>query len=241
MASSDSKLDEILANSRATSQDIKLLNSKFDRLESKVSDLQAPTSSHGQSITELQAEVAKLKEAGNARDQEARSKVIRVFNLPTSEDEAANSGKILSAKVYEKVLKPILTAAKAKGDIATLPQQNTLIEECFRLRGPGSGPPPPVIVKLTSHMFKTAVMRNKRDNIPAPPRAELSGGARPCFVVEDLTPATHQRMMELKEDKRVAKIWTVDGQIRLTLVSSPDTVVKLKSPYADCERILSKK
>ena len=243
MSSSDNKLDEILANSRATSQDLKLLNSKFDRLENKVSDLQMTSAAHGQSIAELQTEVTKLKEAGNSRDQQARANVIRIFNLSISEDEAANSNKILSSKVYDRILKPVLTAAKAKGDIATLPQPQTLIEECFRIRGPSnsSGPPPPVIVKLANHNFKTALMRNKKDNIPAPSRAELTSGIKPCFVVEDLTPATHQRMMELKEDRRVAKIWTVDGQIRLTLTSSPESVIKIKSPFADCEKILSKK
>ena len=181
----------------------------------------------------------KLKEAGNLRDQASRLNVIRIFNFPIVDDETNNSNRILATKVYDRILKPILTAAKSKGDIASLPQQQTLVEDCFRTRGPGAGPPPPVIVKLSSHPFKIALMRNKKDNIPAAPRT--SSDAPPCFIVEDLTPATHQKMMELKADKRVAKIWSVDGQIRLTLVSSPGNVVKVKSAFAEADKILGKK
>ena len=238
MSTTDIKLDEILAC-------LKTLNSKFDKLESKVSVLQVTSVAHEHSITELQREVKQLKEAGNVRDQEARANVIRIFNLPSTDDESANSNKILAAKVYERVFKPVLTAAKAKGDLATLPQQQTLIEDCFRARGPNtnsnSGPPPPVIVKLTTHAYKVALMRNKRDNIPAPSRSEVTSGARPLFMVEDLTAVTHMKMKELKEDKRVAKIWSVDGLIRLTLSTSPEYVIKVKSPYVDFEKILSKK
>jgi len=238
MSSMDAKLDLILAN-------IQDLSYKFDKLESKVAVLQQTSAVHDQSIADLQKEVLQLKEAGNTRDQEGRIKVIRIFNLPIAEDEAANANKILASKVYERVLKPVLTAAKSKGDIASLPQQQTLIEDCFRARGPssgsGSGPPPPVIVKLTSHNFKTALMKNKRDSIPAPSRAEAANGVLPCFVVEDLTPVTHKKMMELKADKRVAKIWTINGQIRLTLTASPESVIKVKSPYVNCEKLLNKK
>ena len=243
MSKTDTKLDEIIASLKCLNSEMSQLNSKFDKLESKVSVLQATTVAHEQSIVELQKEVKQLKEAGNTRDQEARANVVRIFNFPTTDDETANSNQILASKVYERIFKPVLTAAKAKGDLATLPQQQTLIEDCFRARGPSSnsGPPPPVIVKLSSHTYKVALMRNKRDNIPAPTRAEATSGARPCFLVEDLTAATHLKMKELKEDKRVAKVWSVDGLIRLTLSTAPESIVKIKSPFVDFEKILSKK
>jgi hypothetical protein len=95
---------------------------------------------HEQSITELQKEVKQLKEAGNVRDQEASANVVRIFNFPTTDDESANSNKILASKVYERVFKPVLTAAKAKGDLATLPQQQTLIEDCFSPRPAAPAP-----------------------------------------------------------------------------------------------------
>jgi len=83
-------------------------------------------------------------------------------------------------------------------------------------------------------------MRNKKDNIPAPSRSEVSSGVRPLFMVEDLTAVTHLKMKELKEDKRVAKVWSVDGLIRLTLSTAPEYVIKVKSPYVDFEKILNK-
>jgi len=198
--------------------------------------LQTVSDTHGQEIADLQKEVKSLKEAGNSRDQASRSAVIRVFNIPVFEDESKDNNKLLASKVYDRVLKPVLAAAKAKGDIAVLPQVATVIEDCFRTRAAGGIAP--IIVKLTSAKIKTAIMRNKRDNIPVPNRAEAAAGSLTPFVVEDLTPATHQKMVEMKLDKRVAKIWTVDGQIRYTLANAPDRVLKVKSVFDTVSKIL---
>ena len=182
----------------------------------------------------------KLKETCNSRDQDSRSTVIRVFNFPVSETESADGNKGLSNKVYDRVIKPVLAAAKNKGELAALPQLQTILTECFRTRSAvtsssgGTPPPPPVILKLSSSIYKVAIMRNKRDNIPQ------TTGSSPIFITEDLTPDTHSKMMDLKQDKRVSKVWTVNGQIRLTLASSPQRVVKVKSVYEDSEKILSK-
>lgn len=227
MSNVDTKLDQILAS-------LSGLNSKFDRLENKVTVLQDHSAQHDRSIASLEDQVFKLKEACNHRDQDSRNTVIRVFNFPVIESEVADGSKGLSTRIYDKVLKPILQAAKNKGEIAALPQLQTIMSECFRTRSTKTSAPPPVIFKFTSVNHKVAVMRNKRDNIP-----QLSGpNSNPIFIVEDLTPDTHQRMMELKLDRRIAKIWTVNGQIRLTLVASPLRVLKVKSAYEDIERML---
>jgi hypothetical protein len=135
----------------------------------------------------------------------------------------------------------VLAAAKAKSEISVLPQASTLIEDCFRTRRAAAGAdggPAPIIIKLTSPSLKVAIMRNKRGNIPAPSRSDVSAGQRPVYIVEDLTQATHTKMRELKDDRRVNKIWTVDGQIRLTLTDSPDRIIKVKSVYDDKDKIL---
>jgi len=232
MATVDKKLDIIIGN-------LSELSAKFDRLEAKVSTLQAVSDSHGAAIAGLEKEVKLLKEAGNLRDQQSRNTVIRIFNLPVSEGESTDGNKGLSSKVYDRVLKPVLAAAKTKGDIAVLPQAGTVIEDCFRTRAAAaSGGVAPVIVKLANSKMKTVILRNKRDNIPAPSRAEAAAGALPAFMVEDLTPATHQKMMEIKQDRRIAKIWTVEGQIRYTLVTSPNKILKVRSVFDSVESIL---
>ena len=85
--SMDSKLDMILAR-------LDTLNEKFDKLDTKVNVLQTASASHDLAIADLQKEVLQLKEAGNHRDQASRANVIRIFNLPVSEDESSNSNKI---------------------------------------------------------------------------------------------------------------------------------------------------
>ena len=174
----DHKLDLILTS-------IGNLSSKFDRLDGKVTALQTISDTHGQAIADLQREVIDLKEAGNARDQASRGCVVRVFNIPVSVDESADNNKVLAGKVYDRVLKPVLAAAKAKGDISVLPQATTVIEDCFRTRAKGGVAP--IIVKLSSSKLKTIIMRNKKENIPAPSRAEAAAGVLAPFVVEDLT------------------------------------------------------
>jgi len=225
----DQKLDMILTN-------LNSLSAKFDRLDNKVTALQTVSDTHSQAIADLQREVSSLKEAGNARDQASRGCVVRVFNIPVSVDESADNNKVLAGKVYDRVFKPVLAAAKAKGDIAVLPQASTVIEDCFRTRAAGGVAP--IIVRLSTSKLKTTIMRNKRENIPAPSRAEAAAGSLTPFVVEDLTPPTHQKMMEMKLDKRIAKIWTVEGQIRYTLVSAPAKVLKVKSVFDPVSKIL---
>ena len=49
--------------------------------------------------------------------------------------------------------------------------------------------------------------------------------------MEDLTPATINKMKELREDERVDKVWSTEGLIRYTLVSDKEKVRKFPGAF----------
>ena len=73
------------------------------------------------------------------------------MNFPTSSDESSDNNAGLKAKVYDIVLKPLLTAAKATIDLSSVPQMATVMEACFRpfnaaaANNNDSGPPHVII------------------------------------------------------------------------------------------------
>ena len=204
---------------------------KIEQLVTRVQSLEVKVDSQDKLIASLQKEVKFLKERDNVREQQTRCNTLRLFNFPGSDSETN-----LAARVYEKLLKPILAAAKSKGDISTLPQLPNTIEEVFRAGRFAAGankPPPPVIIRFTSSAIRLAVLKNKRNNTPPPQE-----GAKRMILVEDLTPASHRKLKDLQEDDRVAKAWTMSGT--LWVVKNGDDKAKpVKSVFESNDTILA--
>ena len=152
----EAKLDLLLAS-------MNRIEAKFDKLENKVTVLQDRVTAHDTALADLQAQLKKMKVGHNIMAQNSRASVIRIFNFPVAEAESSDGNKSLSAKIYDRVLKPILTVAKNKSELAALPQLQTCITECFRTRASNSSNAAPAVVicKLANTAFKTAIMRNK--------------------------------------------------------------------------------
>ena len=72
------------------------------------------------------------KDIPNSQQQQLRSLTLRLMNFPVSSDESADNNAVLKAKVYDIVLKPLLTATKAAKDLTSVPQMATVMEACFR-------------------------------------------------------------------------------------------------------------
>jgi hypothetical protein len=238
-ASADEKLNLLL---NAVSQ---LLQGqeKIEKLAANVCALETKVASHETTIKTLELEVKKLKEFSNDREQELRENVIRLFNFPMSpDDSAADHGKALANRVYEKILKPIIVAAKAKDDLGSVHQLNSVIDDCFRIGKPslkdGILRPSPVIIKLRSKQLKQAIMKNKRNSIPTPSEREKSAGIKRFLLVEDLTPPTFKKLSEILADERVEKAWSIEGQIRFVLVGNDKTVKKVKSVFDPTSKII---
>ena len=153
-----------------------------------------------------------------------------------SEEERQDGIKVAVKQAYDRFLKPILSAAKTNGLIETVPQLNNCVEEAYRFgKGvtdtQGATLPPVLVLRLRSKAIKTAIFKTKKEVLPTPSAAEKSAGIKKVLLVEDLTVPTLHKMKELKNDTRVAKVWTMEGSIRFTLVAKPDEMRKLPSVF----------
>ena len=108
-----------------------------------------------------------------------------------------------------------------------MPQLNNCVEEAYRFGkgvtdAQGATLPPVLVLRLKSKAIKTAIFKTKKEVLPTPSAAEKSAGIKKVLLVEDLTVPTLHKMKELKNDTRVAKVWTMDRSIQYTLVAKPD-------------------
>ena len=171
---------------------------------------------------------------------------MRVLGLPVSAEERAaaspeDRNKAAVKNAYDKILRPILSVAKAKGHLEVVPQLKTTIEEGFRINSNakdkrGVPYPPPLILRFTHKSYRTAVFLFKREAFN--PSGGASSDNLNFFIVEDLTIPTLNKMKELRADDRVGKVWTTEGQIRFTLVDAPSKVLKFRGVYAPLSEII---
>jgi predicted nuclease with TOPRIM domain len=97
--------------------------------QQKIEELEKENSTMRTTISTLSREVYSLKNSCNRRDQLLLSNSIRIFGVSVGDDEpnATDGGKALASKIYDKILKPVLVAAKIKGTNAS-----NVIETCYR-------------------------------------------------------------------------------------------------------------
>jgi hypothetical protein len=227
------QLNEILALLR--SQGTEIFETK-----KMLADSQAKVSKLENKVLVLENEVKRLKEGANDRDQLDKGRTIRLFGFPVSEEEtASDGGKAFQAKVYDRVLKPCLTSAKTNGDLQTIPQFSTAIEKIFRAgKSSNQDRPAPIIVKFTSESYRYAVLRHKKNALPAPTAQERASGSRKFVIVEDLTPANYKMLKQLQGREEVAKVWSMEGRLRFVLKSNTDKVFRVKSVFDPVESII---
>ena len=206
------------------------LRSSIQDVKEDVKNLQFDTANHDDRIGVLERDMKEQKDIANSQQQHLRSLTLRLMNFPVSHDESADNNAVLKAKVYDIVLKPLLTAAKAA-------QMATVLEACFRpfnaAANSDSGPPH-VIIKVTTKVFKIALMKNRKHL----PKSTIATD-KALFLVEDLTPATHKLMVAISKARETDKTWTVDGNIKFTLTGKP-TVFTVKSVYDPISVILNR-
>ena len=225
---------------------------QFAKISSQLQDTQVLLTSNQERVTHLEQEVTSLnkelkvlKEVVNTREQVSRNLVIRINGVPQSEDETHGSDAAGAAAktAYDRVLRPILAAAKTKAIIATLPTLNSTIVKAYRM-GSRTSPPraghPPIVVTLASSAIKLAIFRAKKGAMPALSDADKAAGSKSITMAEDLTPPSYQFLQKLREDKRVARAWTVDGAVRYVREDDKDGIVrKVRSIYDPLDSILA--
>ena len=128
------QLDEVLnllkAQTTSLSETKLLLTESLKRVET----LEVEVKHLKTSVTSLKKEVQGLKDQVNSRNQADRACSVRVFGVPVGEEEigATDGGDGLRKRVYDRLIKPVLTAAKAAGDIATVPHASTAVISIHR-------------------------------------------------------------------------------------------------------------
>ena len=145
-ASADQKLDflmkmvvEITANTAATAQRISSLESSVASVEAKVDTIDTSFAMYRKEtdakLDALQQELVNVKISANNRDQILRMKSVKLSGFPISDDEknASDAEKFLAKRVYDKILLPILTAAKEDGALDSVPTLAKTIDEIRRI------------------------------------------------------------------------------------------------------------
>jgi hypothetical protein len=82
-------------------------------------------------------------------------------------------------------------------------------------------------------------MTNKKGNIPIPSPTDRANGSKRISLNEDLTADAFSLLKSMREDKRVARVWSVDGNIKFIRSNDADNVIhRVKSIYDPIETIL---
>jgi hypothetical protein len=208
---------------------------RVKKLEENVATLQS-------TVLAQDRKIRLLKDRANAAAQLTKANSIRLVGYPASDKETktTDGGKSFTARIYDKILKPVLAVAKAKGDIPSVPSLANTVESVYRAGrvSPGARLPPIVIV-FNNKAARLAILRNKRNNIPAPTDDERSSGAKKYIIAEDLTGPSFRMLCLLQADERISKVWSADGQIRYVLRSDPNVVKKVSSVYLSVDQIVS--
>jgi hypothetical protein len=220
-----------------TNMQLKETNNQLQETKALLTSNQVRITKVEENVASLQSEVKQLKEIVNGREQQARNLSLRLHGLSVSDDElnGPDAAAAAAKTSYERVLRPLLTAAKANGKIPSTPSLQNTIVKAYRGSKPSTRPnatPPTIIIHLASPAVKTAILTMRKDSLPRPSDHEKSLGIKRFFLSEDLTPPTHSFMRLLKDDKRTSRVWSIDGQIRFTKEGDPDNFVyKVKSVF----------
>jgi len=230
----EAKLDIIMATLVEALDENRKYKEEIKQLTIKVNTLEKDNK-----ITKK--ELRQVKESANRYELSARSLTVRILGLPVSQEEANSSerNKVAVKNAYDRFLKPIFNAARAKGHITAVPQLTTAISEGFRLNTNakdkrGIPYPAPLLIKFSDKTYRTAIFLCKREVLAS---LKEEGGTIP-IIVEDLTAATLAKMKELKEDERIEKVWTTEGSIRFTLVADPEKVRKFPGAFTPISEVL---
>ena len=189
------------------------------RVEDTVKEQAARVTELEKEVKTLKSQVLDLQNLVNKSEQERRKCSVRITGIPfTDEEKTSSDGRFLARKIYDKLLQPMLTCAKAKNLIEKVPKLDNTVEGCYRLRAntaiTGTASPPPVILKLCSEQLALGVLKVKKMNTPPPSQEEKDMGIQRYSVMEDLTPQAYAKLREIQKEEVVEKAWTVGGRIK---------------------------
>jgi len=233
-------LDEIKAAQEATNALLQEHITRVARLEVDVANIMENNTATSNNLAVHDREISALKVTSNNNSQLLKATTARILGYPVTSDETDSPSNYLRDVIYNRLLLPVLTAAAAANFLSDIPSPSASLSRVFRAGRPSSGstsPPPPIIVVFSSLTVKQAIFYFKGKAMPNPNPSERSLGAKKFIVIEDLTKDNHRALKALQADDRVAKVWTVDGQIRFIRVNE-ERVVRVTNVYQPVNTII---
>ena len=231
----DSKLDALTTTVNNISVVVEALQQKVEITTRDIKDLRNEFENFK---AETSGELRAVKNTLNLREQQLRNNSVRLFNLPLSKDDSAG----LQVRVYDRIVRPLLAAAKTAGDLTSVPQAHNAFEACYRAfsqeEHQEGASPAPVVIRFATKALKIAALKHRRQHMPAPSEGEKSARVKRFVLVEDLTPPAHKLLKALQADSRTEKVWSVNGQICFS-VPNKKGYKKVRSVFDSLDIILS--
>ena len=199
------------------SQAVEQLRSQLAAKEAQVEQLTTVTKMQQEEINHLKFHVNNIQQV----ERGCNLRVLGI-NVPSEDIEALGPSKAIMKKVYERLLKPVLTAAKAKNAIDTIPKFDTLLSSAHFAGKPvkdtqGRTLPAPILIKFNNPEMRTIVLKHKKLSLPNPLASECAGGIKKFLLSEDLTKPNLDIFKRLIADKRIGTVWTIGGAARFVL------------------------
>lgn len=229
------------------------LTARLDSLDKNVSDLKgqvnnlesllaAANERNRELVTALEhkdQQIDTLTLRLNGLEQHNRSWSIRVHGLSLTSEEETDNNRV-KAKLYDKVLLPILEGAADAGDLPYLPAVDELIEHAHVLPNNGKSSIKPIIARFFRREHRGVIFKHKKNHAPRDTETARPGfpGKYKYSIFEDLTRLTFQKMRAIANHPAVAASWSAGGQIRFKL-KDRETVYKVKSILDPVEKIIN--
>ena len=201
-------------------KEMKDMGEAINRVSDDVSKLQDVQGILAKKVDSLEIEL-------HAKEQRSRNYSIRIFNFKLPE-ECKEPVEVLNL-VFKVLVEPSLRLAADKGEIDVVPPMHLVLEYGHPLKKKDATKPVPIFVRFCSRIYKLLFLKNKKTILEAL-NAKQGGKA---FVTEDLTSTALARLKELQADARISKAFTLNGQIRYSLVSNPSRIITLKNPFTE--------
>jgi len=236
------KLDTLETSLGTTTQLLQDHLARVTAIEGQVATVianQTETSNH---LARHDRDITGLKLISNSNEQLLKSSTMRVLGYPVMESEVAainDGGFYLRDHLYTRFFKSVFEAAVTAKFIMTIPGPQEAITRIYRSGRTAVGStPPPIIVCFATPLLRQAILRYKIKAQPVPNTTERAAGAKKIVFVEDLTKANHSMLKSLQSDPRVAKVWSLDGQIRFVKVDD-DRVIRVFNVFDSVESLIS--
>ena len=167
----------------------------------------------------------------NNREQYSRNWCLRVYGVIVKQSDIDELGLDIACMVavYNRILRPILAKASKKV-LPEIPPWYILLENGHfigkAVKSKSNGNvylPRPIIIRFSMRWQRNLFLKLKKKYMPSPTDAERVQGVEFFSASPDLTKLNYSVKKEVSKDKRVDKVWSLDGRLKFTLVN--DTFV----------------